>query len=270
MLVQVSKGRNDFEIRARDPAIPDPDRGSAPLNVILTVPIPQTPGPVSQPTGPVPSGGGTPMPFAQVVIAAPLQGTQLVSGPIDVSGTTTSTGVTLTATYVGAPGVAAATPEPVPTPEPGASPLPLPNPVVASPEPVHLVAAAGAFAGSIGLAPGRWTIQVTADEVPNALAASSQSVTVDVTANEGLVLTLTVRNGAAWIRVTADGTVVQAGRTFRHKETETYTAKHTIVVQTGNAGTTYFVLNGKDLGTFGNVGIVQTWQFEKGKAPRKI
>ena len=49
MQVPVTKGRNDFTILARDKDLP-PDKGSAPLAVILTVPIPATPTPVPQPS----------------------------------------------------------------------------------------------------------------------------------------------------------------------------------------------------------------------------
>lgn len=270
MQVPVTKGRNDFEIRARDPAIPDPDRGSAPVYVILTVPIPATPTPIPQPTGPVPSGGGTPLPLAQIAVAAPLEGAQMVSGPLAVSGTTTSTGVTITATYVGPAGVPAPSPAPSTPSQPGASPTAAPTPAVPGPEPLHLTASAGTFSGSINLAPGRWAILVTADEVPNSLASWSQTVTVDVKANDNLVVTITARGGAAWIRVIVDGKTVQAGKIFRNRDAETYTARNVIVMTTGNAGTTNVVVNGRDLGTLGDLGLVQTWQFEKGKAPRRI
>src|SRR3954469_4585467 len=47
--VPVTKGRNDFAITARDPQLP-PDKGSTPVNVILTVPIGGSPQPPTLPT----------------------------------------------------------------------------------------------------------------------------------------------------------------------------------------------------------------------------
>ena len=45
----------------------------------------------------------------------------------------------------------------------------------------------------------------------------------------------------------------------------TYTANVFITVTTGNAGSTDFVLNGKDLGTLGGDGLVQNWRLRKGQ-----
>jgi hypothetical protein len=123
----------------------------------------------------------------------------------------------------------------------------------------------GTFSASLNLSEGRWRIVAY-----DAGLTGQAAVTVDVKAHEGVVVTVITRGGAAWIRATVDGKMVQSGRIFRNKETETYTAKNSVIVQTGNAGTTVFIVNGRDLGTLGGLGIVQTWQFEKGKAPRKI
>jgi cytoskeletal protein RodZ len=257
MQVPVTKGRNDFEIRARDPAIPDPDRGSAPLNVILTVPIPATPGPSSGPLG-TPGPGGSVLPAAQIALVSPLQGAQLGAGAVNVTGTTNATGITLEGQYLGPPGVEApAPPSPAPAPSTGSGGG-LAGPIAAE-------VSNGTFSASLNLSEGRWRI-VAYDAGLTAQAA----VTVDVTTHEGVVVTVVTHGGAAWIRATVDGKTVQSGRIFRNKETETYTAKNSVIVQTGNAGTTVFIVNGRDLGTLGGLGIVQTWQFEKGKAPRKI
>ena len=95
-------------------------------------------------------------------------------------------------------------------------------------------------------------------------------ISVDVLPADGLVLDVSATNKAAWIKVIADGTIVEPGRTFRRSESTTYTAKVYFIVTTGNAGSTDFVLNGKDFGTLGGDGLVQNWRFEKGKQPRRV
>jgi len=266
MVVPVSKGQNDFTITARDKDLP-PDKGSSPLAVRLIVPLPATPTPIPQPTGTGPlssggGGGGTPLPAAGLVISAPSNAAQLVSGPVAVAGTSNAASVTVSATYLGPAGVAAPSPSPGPSPAPGSS--------SGGPADVTLPVVSGAYSGSISLAPGRWVITVTTAEVAGSLAPTSQAVTVDVAANDGLVLEVHATDKAAWIRVIADNQVVEQGRTFRRGESDSYTSNVFITVTTGNAGSTDFVLNGRDLGTLGGTGLVQTWRFEKGKPPRRV
>lgn len=263
MVLPVSKGQNDFAVSARDKDLP-PDKGSTPLAVRLIVPLAATAVPLPQPSdfGPLASGGGggTSLPAAALVLTTPTDGAQLISGPVAVSGTSNAATVTLGATYLGPAGVAAPSPGPA---APGAT-----EPPSGSPTDVTLPVTGGAYSGSISLTPGRWSITVTTAEVAGTLAASAQSVTVDVVANDGLVLEVHVMDKAAWIRVIADNRIVEQGSTFRRNETSSYTARVFITVTTGNAGSTDFVLNGKDLGTLGGDGVVQTWRFEKGKPPR--
>lgn len=266
MQVPLTKGRNDFSITARDPQLPD-EKGSAPLSVILTVPIPATPTPFPQSTGALPSGTGPTLPLAQLTVIAPANWSRVSSGPVTVSGTSNAATVTVTAAYVGPVGVA---------PSPGSTASGIPNaspslkPAGNAPAPVLLPVTAGAYAGSISLPPGRWVVSVTADAVSGALAPATQSATVDVTAADGVVLEVRVTDAPAWIRVTVDGQVVEIGRTFHRGETVTFTGKVFVTVNTGNAGSTDFIMNGKDFGTLGAAGQVQTWRFEKDKAPRLV
>ena len=265
MVVPVSKGQNDFSVSARDKDLP-PDKGSTPLAVRLTVPLSITPPPIPQPTGtgPLASGGngGPALPDAALVIGSPADGAQLISGPVAVTGTSNAATVTVGASYVGPPGVAAPSPSPA---APGSSEAP-----GSGPADLSLPVTGGAFSGSISLTPGRWSISVTTAEVAGALAATSQFATVDVVASGGLVLEVHVTDKAAWIQVTADNRIVEPGRTFRRGESDSYSANVFITVKTGNAGSTDFVQNGRDLGPLGGDGAVQTWRFEKGKPPRRV
>ena len=70
----------------------------------------------------------------------------------------------------------------------------------------------GAFAGELALAPGRWT--VTTEALGNdAAAASSLTRTVDVSYN-GMLVTIDVRGGNAWLQIWADDEPVEEGETY--------------------------------------------------------
>jgi hypothetical protein len=260
--VPVTKGQNDFTILARDPST---KKESPPVNIIVTVPVPSSPTPVVTATAaPVAtSSAGVPLATAQLALSEPADGAQINSGTLRVGGTTDASGVTITAAYVGPVGQAA------PTPAPGATSAPPPAGGPAAPDPVQVNASSGTFSGSLALAVGRWTITATTN-ASSTLASSSQSVTVDVSYS-GMVLVVEARGGSAWIQVVVDGTLVQSGKTFRNHETQTFTAKQTIIVHTGNAGATGYTLNGVDIGIPGSAGAVETWQFDKGRSqPHRI
>jgi cytoskeletal protein RodZ len=258
----VTKGQNDFTILARDPST---SKESPPVNVIVTVPVPASPTPIVTATiGPVAtSSAGVPLQAAQLALTEPVDGAQVNTGTIKVSGTTDAAGVTVTAVFVG-PALQAA-----PSPAPGASAAPPPPGGPAVPDPVQVNASSGAFSISLALPVGRWTITVTTNAT-DTLASAIQSVTVDVSYS-GMVLMVEARTGSAWIQVWVDGAAVQTGKTFRKGETQTFTAKQTIVIHTGNAGATAYTLNGVDIGIPGSAGAVETWQFDKGRSqPRRI
>ncbi len=260
--VPVTKGQNDFAILARDPST---NKESPPVNVIVTVPVPSGPTPlVPTPSGPLPtSSAGVPLPAARLALTEPVDGAQINTGTVRVIGTTDATGVTLSAAYVGPVGQ---TPL---SPAPGATSAPPPAGGPAAPDPVQVGASSGSFSGSLALPVARWTITATT-AASGTLASNSQSVTVDASYS-GMVLVVEARTGPAWIQVRVDGAPVQSGKTFRKGETQTFTAKQTIVVHTGNAGATAYTLNGVDIGIPGTAGAVETWQFDKGRSqPHRI
>jgi hypothetical protein len=247
----VTKGQNDFTILSRDPST---NRDSPPVNIIVNVPVPGT---TPAPTAIAPqSSAGAPIPVAQLTLTAPADGAQINSGTVQVSGTTDAASVTITATYVGPAGQAAPS-----APPSGASPAPRTGPT--PPNPLQLTASSGAFSGSLALAVGRWAIGATTTAA-STLAPASHSATIDVSYS-GMVLVVEARGGTAWIQVWVDGTLSQSGRTFHKGDTQTFSAKQTIVVHTGNAGATGYTLNGVDLGIPGAAGAVETWQFDKGR-----
>jgi hypothetical protein len=259
----VTKGQNDFAILARDPST---SKESPPVNVIVTVPVPASPTPLVSASAPplATSSAGIPIAPAQLAITEPAAGAQINSGTVKVSGTTNASSVTITAAWVGPAGQA--TPSAAPS---GASPAPTAPGGPPAPGAVQATVSSGNFSGTLPLAIGRWTITV-ATSASETLAATSQAVTVDVSYS-GMVLVVEARGGSAWIQVWVDGSLVQSGKTFHNHETQTFTAKQTIVVHTGNAGATGYTFNGLDIGIPGTAGAVETWQFDKGRSqPHRI
>ncbi len=130
-----------------------------------------------------------------------------------IAGTTDGTSVTVTATAAG-PATPVASGKP--TPVPGAPPAPL-----------HLtVGTDGAFTGTYQLPPGRWTLTVVATATGGQTTAVSRTVTVAIA---GIVLTVEIKGGSAWLKVWVDGRVVPSytGVTVRAGTRLQFTGSHT-------------------------------------------
>jgi cytoskeletal protein RodZ len=252
--VDLRRGRNTFTIDATDP-----DTGKhaeTPAQVVITVPISQAQGPT-------------------LSIDNPAEGTVFENGAIPVGGTATNaTSVTVTATYDGPVGAAPTpSPTPPPSPAPGASGPPAGGTGGGGPAPLTIpVTSDGTWdtgTSPLQLTTGRWTITVRAS---NETASATLTRHVSV-AYKGVNLVVTVKGGAAWIKVWVDGQIApnvgRAGKTYRDGQTVTFTGKTSIEVRTGSSGATFFTLNGQSLGALGKRGIPETWLFEPPAAPQK-
>jgi cytoskeleton protein RodZ len=80
-----------------------------------------------------------------------------------------------------------------------------------------------------------------------------------------IAMTVTV-NQRAWVRVVADGQVVQEG-ILEGGESRFWEAAESLVIRTGNAGGVNLILNDEDLGPMGDIGQVveRTWIVEQGQ-----
>ena len=262
LVIPVTKGQNEFSVVARDPVTL---KESDPHPVYVLVPLPGTPAPRSTPTpatgatlAPTATLGaqatmlpvGSPVPAsvvpagaASLSLSAPLEGAS-VSGPtVAVHGSSGARSVRVSAAYAGTDATA-------PTP----------------PEPVTLSVTGGTFSGSIDVPPGRWTILVRT-VTSHGDAGSAQNSTVDV-AYGGLIVKIEARGGSAWIQVAIDGQPADPGHTYHRGDSETFQAKHSIVIRTANGSTTAVTVNGEPKGTLGSKASAGTWVIDKGKEPR--
>jgi cytoskeletal protein RodZ len=241
--VDLRRGRNQFEITAKDP-----DTGKVaedPVSRVISVPFLV----IQAPT---------------LSVDSPADGSSYENGAIPVQGTTTNaTSVVVTAMYVGAVGPDATTGSGAkPAPTPTAPPTPQPQTVTPADD--------GTFTAPLELSAGRWSITVTASSAENKTVSLTRAVTVNY---KGVNLVVSIKGGRAWLKVWVDGqvsTVVgPAGRTYSDGKVLTFTGQESVEVRTGSSGVTYFTLNGKNLGALGRPGSSETWLFAPSGPPKQ-
>jgi hypothetical protein len=272
--VPVTRGENHFTLIARDPAS---GKDSPPIDLIVTVPLPSTPTPPPLPTAepgstspPVDPGATSGNPAATAGAASPgdqQPGGQTASlrlrapadgarfnGVVPIEGQSNAFAVRVTAVYQGRVG------QPIASEPPAGGPR--------EPEPMRIRVDDGVFSGQLGLAPGRWT--VTTEALGNdAVASTSLTRVVDVSYN-GLLVTIDVRGGNAWLAIWADDEPVEEGETYRRGDTKHVLARRNVVITTGNVQATFVTVNGESYGALGRSVDVGTFVIEKGEEPRRL
>jgi hypothetical protein len=131
------------------------------------------------------------------------------------------------------------------------------------------VAEDGTFSDSYQVAPGRWTLTITATGAADKTTTEKRTISVAFT---GVNLVVEIRNSRAWVKVWVDGQVAEgyeAGRTLSPGTTLDFTARSTIEVRTGSSGATFFSLNGSPFQALGKSGIPETWLFAPPDPPQK-
>lgn len=236
--VAVAEGRNDFGIVATDP---ESGKESQPVRLIVQVAT------AAGPEAPT------------LTITSPNDGAAFTNGAIPIEGTTNARRITVSAEV----GHASASPDP-------SSQRPPPPWEPATPPDARDIAVAddGAFSDAYQLAPGAWTLTITATGAQGKTTTVTREITVAFT---GVNLVIDVRDGRAWIKVWVDGEVapdapgiiVQPGGSLE------FTGQQTIEVRTGSSGSTFFTLNGTALGSLGPVGAPQTWLFDPPNPPQQ-
>ncbi len=240
--VQLSRGRNQFVVNAKDP-----ETGKAaedPVERVIIVPFPV----IEAPT---------------LSVDSPLDGATYENGAIPVTGRTTNAStVTVAATWQGTPTT--------PAPEPSVSPAPSPSAVPAIEPQTVEPADDGTFSVPVELTTGRWSITVTAASAQGKTVTLTRGVTVTF---KGVNLVVTINGGSAWLKVWVDGKLAPdfgaGGRTLRDGRTVTFTGEKSVEVRTGNSGVTYFTLNGEPLGALGRRGVPETWLFAPPAPPEQ-
>jgi cytoskeletal protein RodZ len=236
-VVELRRGKNEFTVSARDPETGKVAEETASL--VITVPFAV----VEAPT---------------LTVDSPADGAIVENGAIPVSGrATNATTVAVGAGYVG------------PVTEPAAGDK-APSP----PPPVDQVSVKpeddGTFNVPLELSQGRWSIAVTATSAEQKTTTVTRTVTVQF---KGVNLVIAIRNGRAWLKVWVDDKVSDvtgtAGRVYGDGKVLTFSGKRSIEVRTGQSSSTYFTLNGQDLGHLSELGNPETWLFAPPDPPVK-
>jgi cytoskeletal protein RodZ len=252
--VDLRRGRNEFDVSALDPQTGKPSDTTA--KVYITVPFTVTEAPT-------------------LSINSPADGAQFQNGAIPVSGTaTTAKTVAVSATLLGAAG-AASPPPPPPSPsaKPGASAAPGSSAPPAAPTvgPVSVdVAADGTFDTPLDLSAGSWRITVTATSADGKAVTLTRDVSIQY---QGVNLVVTIKGATAWLKVWVDGKLSPvtgaAGTVYNVGQVLTFTGTQSVEVRTGKSSSTYFTLNGQDLGHMSTKGNPETWLFGPTGAPTR-
>ena len=230
-------GSNVIQLSAHDPVT---DRNSEP--VVRTVQV------VSDvATSPSPS-------IVPLALAEPAADAT-ITGPVAVAGTgAPGSTLQLTAALIGA-----ATPSFTVTDADGTAVAVTPTPP-APPAPQTLgIDAAGAFAGSMSLAPGTWDVTAA----PTAGDPVTRRVTVQPAA--GLSGTLLLEGGQSYLEVEQDGAPVAgaSGDIASDGASIALTATQELRIRAGNAGAIRLTVNGISIGAMGSDGTVVEWRITR-------
>ena len=228
-IVELHRGRNQFEVSAVDPDTGK--RSEDKVALLITVPFLVFEAPT-------------------LTVDQPAEGATFENGAIPVQGRSANAAtVVVSAAWMGmAEPVAAEAPSPPPPPVPAAVTV--------------TVADDGTFTTPFELTTGRWALTVTASSAEGKSASLTRNVTV---AFRGVNLVVTIDGGRAWIKVWVDGKldadIGAAGKVYGDGKKLTFSGTESVEVRTGSSGVTKFTLNGTSLGPLGRSGIPETWLF---------
>ena len=201
------------------------------------------------------SGGPSASPGGAVAVTAPKEGAT-VRGQVDMTGTgPAGSKLTLSAKLidVAEPSIRieslAGDEVRVPRADPSA------------PDPRTLtVSDAGAFSGSLALAPGTWDVQLSAGGAAEPVV---RRITVQPAA--GLHGLLRVRGGTSYLEIDQDGEPKRgvSGQNAESGARVELAARDELRIRVGNAGVVRLVINGIDLGAMGKPGTVVEWRITR-------
>ncbi len=258
MAVAVQKGSNEFTLSARDR---ETGRDSSSLPVIITVALPASPTPIPTPAPSSLAGqptrsndpAGLPTTGPSVVVAgqaalaidAPADGARSTDPTVSVKGTTDAATVRVTPTWAGS----------------GKAP--------GTPGNLRLDVKGGAYSGTLVLAQGRWAIEVTT-VATDALASTTQTVTVSVAYTGFAVEIGTTPKGRAWVQVFIDDKPYKPGSIFANGERVVVVARQSVLINTGYERSTIVGVQGDAPTVLGQRATQGVWRIEKGKAPTRV
>jgi cytoskeletal protein RodZ len=235
--VNLVPGSNVIELTAMDPVT---NRPSA--EVVRTVQV-------------VREVASSPTPAVVALALTQPAADAILSGPVPVAGTgAPGTALTLTAALVTAPVPTFAVADPA-----GTAVAIAPTPPTPPPPATLGIDTAGAFTGSLALAPGVWDVSVA--------AAGGEPVTGRVTVQPaaGLTGALRLEGGPSYLEIDQDGVPLASvsGSIADDGESVALSATRELRIRAGNAGAIRLTINGISIGAMGGGGSVVEWRITR-------
>jgi cytoskeletal protein RodZ len=240
--VPLTKGRNEFTVTATDPTTA---KDSAPVTLVITVPIPVSQAPT-------------------LTVTSPNEGAAFANASVPVQGRTNASSVKVSAKYLAAAPASSAPSTAKATSKPTARPTAPATPATRTVK----VSSDGTFNDSYQLAAGRWTVTISATGQNQRTTTEARTVTVTFT---GVNVTVEL-SARTWIKVWVDGKIDPGvgaeGQTIAASKTLVFAGRRSVEVRTESSGATLFTLNGVSLGALGASGAAETWLFAPSTAPK--
>jgi hypothetical protein len=127
------------------------------------------------------------------------------------------------------------------------------------PGPLTLTAdAAGAFGGSLSLAPGTWELTIVTD------GSAPVVRTVTVGQPSGLRATLSIEGADSYVELDEDGSAAEGSGSIASDGDEiALEAEEDLRIRVGNAGAVRVTVNGVALDVMGGDGVVVEWRIQR-------
>jgi len=241
----VSKGENHFTIVGKDP---ETARDSAPLKVIVSVPVED---------GGIPSGDIAPalpegvedtnitgIPSAALTLIEPKGGLRTASGKIKILGTSDAPNVTVSFQWRG-------------------------NTDKEKTPPREMVLSTnedGVFRGSFQLPKGRWFASVSAS-IDGGYPAIEQVPVRSL--NDKMMVKVEAIDGQTRVRLTEpDGTVIDQKVLLEDGEKKSWRVDPDVILRVGNAKAANVTVDGRAWGPVGKKSVAKEWRIKQGEKPK--
>ena len=243
----VSKGENHFTVVGKDP---ETARDSAPLQVIVSVPVDDSGVPEGDLAPALPEGvedtNITGIPSAELTLLEPQSGLQTTNGKVDVAGTTDAPDVTVSFQWRGNVDASKRAPS----------------------KKTVKVDEDGVFRGSFQLPKGRWYVSVSA-AIDGGYPAIAQIPVKSL--NDKMVVRVDAVDGKTRVRLTKpNGDIIEGKVLLERGQKKSWRVDTNVILRVGNAKAANVTIDGESFGVMGNKAVPAEWQLKQGEKPKII
>ncbi len=243
----VSKGENHFTIMGRDP---ETARDSAPLKVIVSVPVEDGSLPQGDIAPALPEGvedtNITGIPSAELTLIEPVSGLSTKDGKVNVVGTSDAPNVTISFQWRGKTD----------------------REKTAPPEKVLPVDENGVFRGTFYVPKGKWFASVSAS-IDGGYPAYAQVPVKSL--NDKMTIKVEAVGGQTRVRITTpEGDVIDERVLLTPGQKRSWRVDPDIVLRVGNAKAAKVTVDGIEYGSVGSKAVAKEWRIKQGHKPKTV